>query len=192
MSGLDLNLPADGSTTTVNKLLIMYFKTESRPLQCDTLTCENHTKIPRPNLKFSRKLEAAPDMLCLRLMRFTQIFDEEGEAYNSKDPRRVSFPKELNMTRFVQNTFDPAIDVRENDLPKYSYSLYAVVTQCGELDYGHYKAYVKVNGKWWEHNDDVRTKVTQAVATTQVVATTQPEADEFTPYMLFYERAIRT
>ena len=185
-SGLDLNMPAGSGNTTLNKLLTIYFRAQMLPLDCDTPTCTNHNREPRANLQLARKLEAAPDLLCFRLLRFYQEWDrEQGRAHHAKDFRRVSFPRELDMTRFVRSTYDPKTDAREDHPPNYSYSLYAVVTQRGVLDCGHYKAFVKVDGKWWELNDERWTKVTQAAAT-------QSKGDEFTPYMLFYERAIRT
>ncbi|KAI8898250.1 hypothetical protein BC833DRAFT_648913 [Globomyces pollinis-pini] len=52
-------------------------------------------------------------------------------------------------------------DSVSDGIPSYQYSLFAVVCHEGKLDTGHYKAYCKAHGSWFEFDDHNVTQVSQ-------------------------------
>ena len=68
------------------------------------------------------------------------------EIKNIKNQCRVCFPEKLDITDFVDK--DCGFSSRNK------YSLFAVCNHVGDMEFGHYYAYVKLNGnEWYLFND---------------------------------------
>ena len=80
----------------------------------------------------------APPVLCLHLKRFKMDF-----VTREKLNTLVSFPEVLNVAEFVAG----------DELPKSDYQLVGVCNHVGGLSGGHYTAYCKVGGVWYDLDD---------------------------------------
>ena len=104
------------------------------------------------------KIINAPQLLVITLSRFTSVFD--------KIDTFVEFPKELT-TEYI----------RDGNGQQMSYRLTGMIRHTGSsIESGHYIAYVLIDGKWYEADDELMTEVSwHSVCTLHV-------------YILFYER----
>lgn len=104
-------------------------------------------------------------MLVLQLKRFAY-----GKWKKEKINTRVGFPHVLDLARHVTESKDPSTS-------SAIYELVGVVNHSGGIDFGHYTADCKVNGKWYTFNDS------------HVSPNSQMEKghhDSSNPYLLFY------
>ena len=109
----------------------------------------------------------APKILILHLKRFKQ----KGIIRKEKNETKVNFPSILDMKEYLINTL-PISGYKEDPKvkeiivpPKYEgtydlansqepiYDLYAISNHYGGLGGGHYTAYCKNGGKWYDFND---------------------------------------
>jgi ubiquitin carboxyl-terminal hydrolase 4/11 len=132
----------------------------------------------------------APKVLILHLKRFKQ----KGLIRKEKNETKVNFPPLLDMSPYVIDprpiaayAEDPKI--KEHIIPpKYQgeftlsssqeplYELYAVSNHYGGLGGGHYTAYAKNGGKWYDFNDS------------SVRGCNEGSVGGSGAYMLFYKR----
>ena len=68
---------------------------------------------------------------------------------NIKNNIKVSFLEILNVNDYI----DKICGDKLNSL----YNLYAIITHEGNLEFGHYRSYIKINdtNKWFEFNDSI-------------------------------------
>lgn len=59
----------------------------------------------------------------------------------------VQFNENLNLDNFI----DKNCGFRNSCL----YSLYGIANHSGTIDFGHYFAYIKIEGNWFEFNDSI-------------------------------------
>lgn len=148
-------------------------------------SCKEH-KLANKEMSIYR----APKILILHLKRFKQ----KGLIRKEKNESKVNFPGVLDMKQYVINPLpmsDYAKDPKIKDHiipPKYEgdlgitsssepiYDLYAISNHYGGLGGGHYTAYAKNGGKWYEFNDS------------SVRSTSESSIGGSGAYILFYKR----
>jgi len=154
-------------------------KPESKPIsleECiqefikdEILTDENKWFCPhcKEDQEAYKKMDIwkAPEILIVHLKRFIQ----DRRYYSSrKNNVLVKFPIEgLDLTDVI---------IGPKDEEKYIYNLYAISSHSGSTGGGHYTAYVKNNGRWYDCNDSFVSEVSES----SIVSSSA--------YLLFYER----
>ncbi len=98
--------------------------------------CPN-CKVPRSAVKIM-SLWRAPPVLCLQLKRFKMDFVSREKLHTL-----VTFPHELNVAEFVAGP----------EVPHGVYRLVSVCNHVGGLSGGHYTAFSRINGAWYDLND---------------------------------------
>jgi ubiquitin carboxyl-terminal hydrolase 4/11/15 len=106
-----------------------------------------------------------PKILIIHLKRFKQKADR-WFASKAKMGYMVKFPHELDMEKFVISktlpeayfsnveNIEPLIKSQPiNADPCTKYELYAVSNHYGSMGGGHYTAYAKNGGSWYDYND---------------------------------------
>lgn len=130
----------------------------------------------------------APQILILHLKRFKN----KGTWRKEKNETNVKFPLVLNMSQYVIDTrpmssyieqmkkqdkfIQPSYAVQFDFNAKPEYELYAISNHYGGLGGGHYTAYGKNRGKWFEFNDS------------SVSSASEDDLRGSGAYMLFYRR----
>ena len=118
----------------LKELLDEYFKKEKIKFETKCEKChkkEEHMKI----VKFSQP----PNILILSLQR-------RNERTGRKNNAEVSFPEKLDIHDYIDE------DCGYQNENKYI--LYGIGNHLGDMDFGHYFAYIKLNGyNWYEFND---------------------------------------
>jgi ubiquitin carboxyl-terminal hydrolase 22/27/51 len=102
-------------------------------------------------------IKQLPPVLCIQLKRF------EHNGSSQKIKFDVKVPFFIDMTPFTSRHFSrrkKKYDSCNDGVPMFYYNLYAAVCHVGDMDNGHYKAYVKVGEDWLLFDD---AKVTKAV-----------------------------
>jgi len=104
--------------------------------------CENCKK---KNMKHHKKIKFSilNDILILSLQRFDPYL-------SMKSSIRVSFEDILDLKDFC-----------DEDLYKLNtrYRLYGTINHIGNINYGHYYSYIKINDMWYEFNDSIVKKI---------------------------------
>lgn len=120
----------------------------------ETLQGDNKYECSKCNAKHNAQkgmqiIDPLPDILIMNLKRFDIDF-QTMQKY--KLNHRFVFPFHLNMLDYLRS---------KPKYPKntYLYDLYAILIHQGEINSGHYYAYIKVKGIWYEFNDENITKV---------------------------------
>ena len=128
------------SNPSLNELLDEYFSIEEIEFE---VKCENCKK-RRTHTK-ETKITHPPNILILSLQRF-------NEKSKRKNTCSVYFSEELNLKKYIDKEC-----YEEN---KYEYRLYAIGNHSGNIDFGHYYSYIKINDKtWYEFNDSTVSKI---------------------------------
>ena len=110
--------------------------------------------------------------------RFKKTSDYMGEFDKIKD--KISFPlKDFNLTDFVQSSNQPGQSIKKQKA--IVYDLYGVINHFdygGNIDRGHYTAYIKnrEDGYWYEMDDS------------RVGLIAEKDVCSEASYVLFYER----
>ena len=122
------------SKVTIKELLDEFFETEEIKFETKCEKCHkkrNHEK----KIKFSQP----PNILILSLQRI-------DERKKRKNKCLVEFPEKLCIIDYID---DECGHKSEN-----KYELYGICKHNGDMEFGHYYAYIKINGKqWYEFND---------------------------------------
>jgi ubiquitin C-terminal hydrolase len=122
------------SKVTIKELLDEFFETEEIKFETKCEKChkkKNHEK----KIKFSQP----PNILILSLQRI-------DERKKKKNKCLVEFPEKLCIIDYID---DDCGHKNEN-----KYELYGMCKHIGDMEFGHYFAYIKINGKqWYEFND---------------------------------------
>ncbi|TKR94534.1 hypothetical protein L596_008807 [Steinernema carpocapsae] len=131
---ITMDIPLDGETT-MEDCLTRSFSAESIEVQC--VFCKKTQRMSRHT-----KLWKLPKVLVIQLKRF----GEYGNALR-KNEINVRFGNHLSLKPFMHD---------QADVSKSVYSLYSVTNHVGNLNSGHYYAYVKnpVTKQWLEFNDE--------------------------------------
>ena len=131
-----LLLPDNCPKTTIDNLLKSYFQTEVIDFG---IKCEKCGKILKHNKEI--KISRPPKILILSLQRIDPATRKKNECY-------VSFPQVLDLSEYVDQELN-------SDKPKPIYTLFAIVNHAGNMDYGHYFSYIKLDKRqdWYEFND---------------------------------------
>lgn len=98
-------------------------------------------------------LKHIPMVLCFILKRFGQPSDN----VSNKITTVVEFPETLNMEKFTEKKTITKNALLDECFSTYEtiYKLYAVICHEGLLNGGHYLAYIKNMGNWYQCNDNV-------------------------------------
>ena len=122
------------SKVTIKELLDEFFETEEINFETKCEKCHKKT-IHEKKIKFSQP----PNILILSLQRI-------DERKKKKNKCLVEFPEKLCIIDYID---DDCGHKSENQ-----YELYGICKHIGDMEFGHYFAYIKINGKqWYEFND---------------------------------------
>lgn len=175
---LEMYLPEStdkAKSYTLEKLLRDWFLQHNRwPGECDRCLARDPTYKVSIRRKEGVLITAQPDLLCIRITRFT--FDrKEGEENMTARKRlnEVKIPEELDLTDYCV----PEITSGKK------YRLLAVIKHRGETTAdGHYIVWTRNGDDWFKLNDRIVQKATLAQARSH-----NKSVDGFHPYLLFYE-----
>jgi len=122
------------SKITIEELLGDFFETEEIKFETKCEKCHKKT-----NHQKKSKFSQPPNILILSLQRI-------DERKKKKNNCLVEFPEKLCIIDYID---DDCGHKNEN-----KYELYGICKHSGDLEFGHYYAYIKINGKkWYEFND---------------------------------------
>ncbi|KAI1888452.1 hypothetical protein AGOR_G00185280 [Albula goreensis] len=93
------------------------------------------------------KLISLPPVMCIHLKRF-----RSSHGFTEKLYRKVSFPETLDFKTILNP--DQISTKCQKPEKESQYKLYAVVVHSGTAMFGHYTAYVRLDGDIWYHADD--------------------------------------
>ena len=100
---------------------------------CENPSCKKKTY----HIK-ETKLCHLPKILILSLQRMRK--------YRNKNNTKVYFKETINLKDYIDD------EICKNYYCEYQ--LYAIANHKGTIDFGHYYAYIKINGNWIEFNDN--------------------------------------
>ena len=135
-----------GSERTSLKDLHSCFRKYTRKEELDVLyecdSCKRKTRVTK-----RLRLNKLPPVLSIQLKRFEHI------GVSSKLEYHIDIPTVLDVKEYVSET---------NSGPIPNYELFGVICHLGNVNTGHYLAYVKnINGAWFKFDDATITRVTE-------------------------------
>ena len=121
----------------------------------------------RTNRTARRQWLAAPEILCMQLLRSTSDWGSQGD----KNESHVNFAEYIDLSEFVEGNGDR----------RAYYRLFSVIQHRGSLESGHYYVVARnPTGAWEEIEDTI-------VSTAGFMNAINP-LGRFTPYLLFWEK----
>jgi ubiquitin C-terminal hydrolase len=126
---------------------------------------------PRQICSQHTKLKNTSPILLIALNRF------EFQPVAKKLDNPVTIPTTLNLSKYVVNSKN-----------NHKFDLIGVVVHNGNLDYGHYWAYVKNGDQWYNCNDTSITKV--SIVDPEVMAEINGKSGAPTGYILCYQKQL--
>ena len=129
-------------------------------------TIEFTTKCEKCHKKRSHKkvvkFSQPPNILILSLQRRNERTGKKNDCY-------VKIPEELDISKYIDEDCGYKNDNK--------YLLYGVGNHIGDMDFGHYYAYIRINdNKWYEFNDS------------KVIPYSDIYSSSRTAYVLFYKK----
>ena len=136
---IPLLLPMKSRETDLISLIKEYLKEEIIEWGKECEICKKKNMKHHKKIKFS----ILNDILILSLQRFDPYL-------SMKSTVRVSFEDILDLKDFC-----------DEDLYKLNtrYRLYGTINHIGNINYGHYYSYIKINDMWYEFNDSIVKKI---------------------------------
>ena len=136
---IPLLLPMKSREIDLISLIKEYLKEEIIDWSDECENCKNKSMKHHKKIKFS----ILNDILILSLQRFDPYL-------SMKSSIRVSFEDILDLKDFC-----------DEDLYKLNtrYRLYGTINHIGNINYGHYYSYIKINDMWYEFNDSIVKKI---------------------------------
>ena len=129
---IPLLLP-DKNEIGIYKLFKDYFKEEYVYFNIKCLNCNKIT-----THKKEVKISKSPNILIITLKRIKFFLNNKNNIF-------VNFPEKLDINNFIDHEYN-------NNKPIYE--LYAIINHQGNLEFGHYYAYIKLEcNKWYEFVD---------------------------------------
>ncbi|GMI52234.1 hypothetical protein TeGR_g11122 [Tetraparma gracilis] len=163
---MDLSLDIDDTTTSSLEAALRRF-TMVEKLSADCLVDCARCRVKRRVTK-GLLLSSAPSVLTFHLKRFT--CDRYGRI--QRISKHVGFPAALDLSPYLTS------GKGDTGGGGSAYSLFAIVCHRGQsVNSGHYIAYVKRDGRWYEANDS------------RIRPVTEKEVLQQPAYMIFYEKA---
>ncbi|KAK6001366.1 hypothetical protein QM012_002697 [Aureobasidium pullulans] len=154
--GFSLSVPIPNrSGVSLTDCLNTYHRESNVTIRCDK--CKKNAKRTR-----IFKLDNAPDVLPIQLMRFGY-----GARGPTKNKQHVDFPEELDLSPWALNQSQPS-----------KYRLQAIVAHSGSLKFGHYIAYVR-------GTDGIKEISDSSVSSSNAKEWRRPTSG-FNPYILVY------
>ncbi len=148
------------SKVTIKELLDEFFETEEIKFETKCEKCHKKT-----NHEKKIKLSQPPNILILSLQRI-------DERKKRKNKCLVEFPEKLCIIDYID---DDCGHKNEN-----KYELYGICKHRGDMEFGHYYAYIKINGKqWYEFNDSKVKSLSEE---------SYPSFESSSAYILFYKK----
>ena len=138
---LPLLIPENNDKDDINEIISLkdllndYFKEDEKiKFKCENC---NHKRKHEKEIKISQ----SPNILILSFQRI--FFDDKKKK---KNKRKIKFKEKLSIKEYIDE------DCGHGE--EYKYYLYGIACHAGDIDFGHYFAYIKINDKdWYEFND---------------------------------------
>jgi len=166
------SIPIDERTTNVSECLNSEFLV---PEQLHNSPCPNCSQTE--NCQRRSFLNNTPRYLILSLGRF--LFNPQNPNCPSKNTRKILIQHQLDIAPYLEE----GVVVPEGQTANYH--LNSIIMHSGELNSGHYTAYVRKNGLWYHCNDSRVRQVTPEEITGVLNGI---HIDNGEPYILFYEQ----
>ena len=130
---LPLLLPNDSESFSLEELLNNYFLDEELKYNQKCKDCHRRKHIKEI------KISSPPNILILSLQRINQRTQEKNKC-------KIKFGEQLNLQSYI--------DEECGHKNECIYDLYAIGCHAGDMNFGHYFAYIKLNDQdWYEFND---------------------------------------
>ncbi|ORX46667.1 hypothetical protein BCR36DRAFT_101335 [Piromyces finnis] len=118
-------------------------------IDVETLEGENKYMAEGYGLQDAKKgviFQNFPPVLQLHLKRFEYDFIHDAMIKNND---RFEYPEYINLSKYLEN-------YNGKDLPENEYILYGVLVHSGDINSGHYCAFIRPenNDKWYKFDDD--------------------------------------
>jgi len=118
-------------------------------IDVETLEGENKYMAEGYGLQDAKKgviFQSFPPVLQLHLKRFEYDFTHDAMIKNND---RFEYPEIINLSKYLEN-------YNGEDLPENDYILYGVLVHSGDINSGHYCAFIRPqnNEKWYKFDDD--------------------------------------
>ena len=156
---IPLLLPKNNNNLSVDLMSLIrnYFEGDEFKWETKCKKCKIKNKMHKKKIF----LTILPKILILSIQRFNII-------NKSKSNKSIKLYEKINLKNFVDE------ELIEN-YSNFDYKLFGISNHSGSLNFGHYYAYVNIQGKWKEFNDSFVTNVNFSSVST-------------TAYALFYEK----
>ena len=156
---IPLLLPKNNNNSSVDLMSLIrnYFEGDEFKWETKCKKCKIKNKMHKKKIF----LTILPKILILSIQRFNII-------NKSKSNKSIKLYEKINLKNFVDE------ELIEN-YSNFDYKLFGISNHSGSLNFGHYYAYVNIQGKWKEFNDSFVTNVNFSSVST-------------TAYALFYEK----
>lgn len=147
-AGTDLHSP-ENAADTATRAPVMLSDCFAEYVRTERLAGHNVWRCPRCETQREAhkrlNLARAPEVLIVHLKRFRFT----GAAVSGKVTLPVRYPlRGLDLRPYM------AKDASESGEPLPVYDLFAVSNHYGSLNFGHYTAYARVDGAWYNFNDE--------------------------------------
>lgn len=155
----------------------------------NTLVADEDDKLTgtSTDLRTRRKyIIKAPEVLVIKLARFTAMIDEEGKLKTEKLSDTIKYPSTLDLTEFTRPSGPPSDDSEAQQVQSLRYKLQGVVAHGGDtIDKGHFVAVVReLDGPGaCLFNDDMWLQ-----GGLDMLQRPRDYWQEFDPYLLFYSK----
>ena len=157
---IPLLLKKEGKKFELDDLLKTYFESENILFETKCEKCKEK-QLHKKEMNFSQ----TPNILIISLQR-------RNERTGRKNNCPLKYPEVLNIKKYIDEDFQ-----NENES---EYMLYGIGNHSGDFNFGHYFAYIKLNGeKWYEFNDS---RVIPFLKTNNILYSSSA-------YILFYKKA---
>ena len=156
---IPLLLPKNNNNLSVDLMSLIrnYFEGDEFKWETKCKKCKIKNKMHKKKIF----LTILPKILILSIQRFNII-------NKSKSNKSIKLYEKINLKNFVDE------ELIEN-YSNFDYKLFGISNHSGSLNFGHYYAYVNIQGKWKEFNDSFVTNINFSSVST-------------TAYALFYEK----
>lgn len=130
---IPLLLPNDNIDISLHALIRNYLKSVKVNLKDECEKC----KIKRSNITKDIHFNILNDIVIFSLQRFDPLLSAKNDA-------KLIFEDIIDLKEFYDNK-------DKQQLPKYK--LFGIINHVGNLNYGHYYSYIKLENEWYEFND---------------------------------------
>ncbi|KAI9858640.1 MAG: hypothetical protein M1824_004221 [Vezdaea acicularis] len=141
----DARSPDGGNKISLESCLQSF--TSPEQLQASQYTCGNCDNKEQHAIK-QLSIKTLPRILCIQLKRF-----EASSTASTKININVPFPLTLDMFQYTTHAIQQKLETSQKRAKASTYDLFCVIEHRGDINGGHYVAYVKKDTQWFLFDD---------------------------------------